>query len=160
LFGQVGPALGEVLPSCLGVHLFFPRPCSPTLGQVDWFSWTETCPLSQPNTPPSLSHLSHEDLKTPLSLSHLSNVLQPFTSCPIWLHHLSFPNSLFSDFFWVSHCHSIFRKTLLTEKLSSKYYHIGEGKQQTNFHEKIGDNREHTLEDMDIFCLEFDLSTL
>ena len=69
LFGQAGPTLGEVLPSCLGAYLFFPRPCSPTLGQVDWFSWKETCPLSQPdppnlNTPPSLSHLSHEDLKS------------------------------------------------------------------------------------------------
>jgi len=23
------------------------RPCSPTLGQVDWFSWTETCPRKE-----------------------------------------------------------------------------------------------------------------
>ena len=53
-----------------------------------------------------------------------------------------------------SHCHSIFRNTLLTENFSSKYYHVGEGKQQANFDERTGDNRDHTLEHMDIFCLE------
>jgi len=37
----------------------FPRPYSFTLGQVDWFSWTVTCPLSH-SVPPNL--------KTPLSL--------------------------------------------------------------------------------------------
>ena len=141
------------------------RPCSPTLGQVDWFSWTETCPLSQPVPPNlktslSLTHLSHEDLKTPLTLSHLSHVLQPVATCPIWLYHLSFPNSLFSDFFLVSHCHSIFRRTLLTEFFSSKYYYVGERKQQANLNEKIRDNHDHTLEHMGIFCLEFNSSTL
>jgi len=30
-------------------------------------------------------------------------------------------------FFWVSHYHSIFRKTFLNEKFASKYYHVGEG---------------------------------
>ena len=36
--------------------------------------------------------------------------------------------TLFSQiFFWVSQCHSIFRKTLLNEFFSSKYYHVGEG---------------------------------
>ena len=34
------------------------------LGQVEWFKWTD--PLSS-------SHLSHEDLKTPFSLFHLSH---------------------------------------------------------------------------------------
>jgi len=36
-------------------------------------------------------------------------------TCAIWLYHLFFDNSLFSGFFWISQCHSIFRKTLLTE---------------------------------------------
>jgi len=49
--------------------------------------------------------------------------LQLVPTCPIW----SFTNSLFSDFFFVSQCHSIFRKPLLNEKFSSKYYHVGEG---------------------------------
>ena len=53
--------------------------------------------------------------------------LQLVPTCPIWLYHLSFTNSLFSDFFWVSQRHSIFRKTLLNENFSSKYYHVGEG---------------------------------
>jgi len=53
--------------------------------------------------------------------------LQLVPTCSIWLYHLSFTNSLFSDFFWVSQRHSIFRKTLLNEKFSSKYYHVGEG---------------------------------
>jgi len=144
------------------------RPCSPTLGQVDWFSWTETFPLSQPvppnlKTPLSLSHLSHEDLKTPLSLSHLSHVLQPVPTCPIWLSHSSFPNSLFLDHFLgfsLSFHFSKVRKTLLTEIFSSKYYHVGESKQLTNFQEKIGDNRDNTLEHMSMFCLEFNSSTL
>jgi len=39
-------------------------------------------------------------LKTPLSQSHLSHVLQPVPTCPIWMDYLSFPISLFSDFFW------------------------------------------------------------
>jgi len=80
-------------------------PCSPTLGQVEWFSWTDPLSLSHLShedlkTPFSLSHLSHVDLKTPFSLSHLSHVLQLVPTCPIWLYHLSFANSLFSDFFW------------------------------------------------------------
>ena len=53
--------------------------------------------------------------------------LQLVPTCPIWLYHLSFTNSLFSDFFWVSQCHSSFRKMLLNQKFSSKYYHVGEG---------------------------------
>jgi len=53
--------------------------------------------------------------------------LQLVPTCPIWLYHLSFTNSLSSDFFWVSQRHSIFRKTLLNEKFSSKYYHVREG---------------------------------
>ena len=125
-------------------------------------------PLSQPvppnlKTPLSLSHLSHEDLKTPLSLSHLSHVLQPVPTCPIWLSHSSFPNSLFLDHFLgfsLSFHFSKVRKTLLTEIFSSKYYHVGESKQLTNFQEKIGDNRDNTLEHMSMFCLEFNSSTL
>jgi len=93
------------------------RPCSPTLGQVDWFSWKIPQSQSHPvppnlKTPLSHSHLvppnlktplSHShpvppNLKTPLSQSHLSHVLKPVPTCPIWLYHLSFPNSLFSDF--------------------------------------------------------------
>jgi len=84
------------------------RPCSPTLRQLDWFSWTENCPLSRAhpvppnlNTPLSQSYSVPPNMETPLSLSHLSHVLQPVPTCPIWLYHLpvSFPNSLFSDFF-------------------------------------------------------------
>ena len=91
--------------------------------------------LLVPRTPtcPNLSHLV-----VPLVLSQLS----------------------FLRFFWVSYCHSIFRKTLSTEIFSSKYCHIGEGKQQPNFHKKTEDNRDHTLEHMGIFCLEFNSSAL
>jgi len=48
--------------------------------------------------------------------------LVPFgcTTCPF--------TTLFSElFFWVSHCHSVFRKTLLNEKFASKYYHVEKG---------------------------------
>ena len=66
-----------------------------------WFSWTETCPLSHPvpsnlKIPLSQSHPVPPNMETPLSLSHLSHVLQPVPTS--WLYHLSFPNSLFSDF--------------------------------------------------------------
>jgi len=62
-------------------------------------------------------------------------------------------------FFWVSQCHSVFRKTL-EWKFTPRYYHVGEGKQQGNFHETTGDNRDHTLDHMGLFCLEFNSSTL
>ena len=71
--------------------------------------------------------------------------------------------TLFSQIFVLgSHCpsHSIFGKTLLTQIFSLKYYHVEEGKQQPKFHEKTGDNCDHTLEHMGIFCLEFNSSTL
>ena len=101
----------------------FSRHCSPTLGQVDWFSWTETCPLSQP-VPPNLknplsqSHPVPPNMETPLPLSHLSHVIQPIPTCPIWLYHLSFPNfsQIFLGFLIVI---PFFKKTLLTEKLQS-----------------------------------------
>ena len=59
--------------------------------------------------------------KDPLLLVPLVSRLQLVPTCPIWLYYLSFANSLFSDFFWVPQCHSIFRKTHLNEKFSSKY---------------------------------------
>ena len=101
------------------------QPCSPTLGQVDWFSWTETCPLSQPvppnlKTPLSQSHPVPPKIENPLSLSHSSHVLQPVPTClvvPLALSSLHIFNSPY--FFWVSRCHSIFRKTLSIEKLQS-----------------------------------------
>jgi len=63
----------------------------------------------------------------PLLLVPLVPRPQLVSTCPIWLYRLSFANSLFSDFFWVSECHSIFRRTLLNKNFSSKYYHVGEG---------------------------------
>ena len=98
------------LPCSCSISYTFWRPCSPTLGQVDLFSWTETCPLSHP-VPPNLvppnlkttlsqSHPVPPHTENPLSLSHLSHVLQPVLICPIWFHYLSFPNSLCSDFFF------------------------------------------------------------
>ena len=65
--------------------------------------------------------------RPPFSLSQLSHVLHLVPTCPIWLYHLSFPNSLSWDFVWVSHWRSIFRKTLSNEKFAPKYYHVGEG---------------------------------
>ena len=100
------------------------RPCSPivTMGQVNWFSWKT--PLSKyhpvpPNikTPLSQSHPVPPNLKTPLSQSHLADILQPHPTCPIWLYHLFFPNSLFSDLFLVSHCHFTFWKMLVGTRL-------------------------------------------
>jgi len=96
------------------------RPCRPTLEQVEMFSWTDPLSLfhlfhDDLKTPFSLFHLFHVDLKTRFSLYLLFHVLQLVPTCTIWLYHLFFANSRFSDFFWVSQCHSIFRKTLLTE---------------------------------------------
>jgi len=89
------PMRGWVGDKLVGVWSF-QRPCRPTLGQVDWFSWKT--PLSQshpvpPNlkthlsqshpvpphvkTPLSQSHPGPPNMETPLSLSHLSHVLQP-----------------------------------------------------------------------------------
>jgi len=39
--------------------------------------------------------------------------------------------------------------------LCPKYYHVGEGKQPANFQKKTTDNLDQTLEDMGIFCSEF-----
>ena len=68
--------------------------------------------------------LRSEDPYLLVHLSHDFNLSQlvPFgcTTCPL--------PTLFSQiFFWVSQCHSIFRKTDLNEKFFSKYYHVGEG---------------------------------
>jgi len=66
----------------------FSWPCSPTLGQVDWFNWIETCALSQP-VPPDLktllsqSHPVQPNMENPLSLSLVSHVLQPLPTLPI-----------------------------------------------------------------------------
>jgi len=77
--------------------------------------------------------------ENPFSLSHLSHVLQLVPTCPN-LSHLVVPLVLsqlsFLRFFWVSHYHSIFRKTLLNEKLASKYYDETKLKE-----EKINKNR-------------------
>ena len=96
------------------------RPCRHTLEQVKRFSWTDPLSLfhlfhDDLKTPFSLFHLFHVDLKTRFSLCHLFHVLHLVPTCAIWLYHLFFANSLFSIFFWVSQCHFIFRKTLLTE---------------------------------------------
>jgi len=62
----------------LQIILKFARPCSPTLGQVDWFSWK--APLSQ-------SHPVPPNLKTHLSLLiHL--ILRPPCPSPILSHPL------------------------------------------------------------------------
>jgi len=76
------------------------RPCSPTLGKVDWFGY-KTPPSQSHHVPPNLkTHMSQSHpvppiMETPLSQSHLSHVLRPVWTCPIWLYYLSFPNSLF-----------------------------------------------------------------
>ena len=112
------------------------------LGQVEWLKWTD---------PLSLSHLSHKDQdplllvplvplrsEDPVLLVPLVPRLQLVPTCRIWLYHLSFANSLFSDFFLgSSHCHSIFRKTHLNEKFSSKYYHVGEGINDNQIYGKL-----------------------
>jgi len=118
-----------------------PRPSRPNLEQVEWFSWTD--PLSlfhlfhvDLKTPFSLFHLFHVDLKTRFSFDHLFHVLQLVPTCAIWLYHLFFANSLFSDFFLGFSMSFNFSENSFDWKFSSKYYHVGEGKQQENFHEK------------------------
>ena len=87
-----------------GLRKNISRPCSPTLEQVDWLSWTETCPLFHP-VPPNLKtplfqfHPVPPNMETPLSLFHLFHVLPSVPICSGWLYHLSFPNPHFSDFF-------------------------------------------------------------
>ena len=95
--------------------LNFPWPCSPTLKQVDRLRSTEPMFYPVPSnlkTPLFQFHPVPPNMETPLSLFLLFrvNVLQLVPTSSIWGYHLSFPNSLFSDFFWVPHCHSIFRK--------------------------------------------------
>ena len=82
-----------------------PRPCRPTLAQVQRFSWTDPLSLFQLfhvdlKTPLFLFHLFHVDLETRFSFFHLFHILQLVSTCAIWLYHLFFANSLFTIFFW------------------------------------------------------------
>ena len=77
-----------------------PSPCSTCPTKI----WRPPSPYPTNPTTPTWPNVSH--LVVPLVLCQLS----------------------FLRFFqvWISQCHSIFRKTLLDEKFSSKYYHVGE----------------------------------
>jgi len=108
------------------------RPCSPIWDKWNGSSGQTPCPCPTCPTniwrPPSPRPTCPTKIWRPPSpcptcptYSNLSQLV-PFgcTTCP-------FP-TLFSEIFvWVSHCHSIFRKTFLNEKFVSKYYHVGEG---------------------------------
>jgi len=69
--------------------------------RASWKTPLTQCYPVPPNlkNPLFQSHPVPPNLKTPLSQSHLSHILQPHPTCPICLYNLSFPNSLFSDFF-------------------------------------------------------------
>jgi len=106
-------------------------PCNPIWDKWNGSSQTpcpcRTCPTKiwRPPSPcptcPTKIWRPPSPCPTCPTYSNLSRLV-PFgcTTCP-------FP-TLFSEvFFWVSHCHSIFRKKNLNEKFVSKYYHVGEG---------------------------------
>ena len=113
---------------------------SPTLGQVDWFSWKT--PLFQshlvpPNlkTPLSQSHPVPPNMETLLSLSHPvppnTDTPYPCSTCPTYLHlsqpvpfgctTCASPTPFSQMFFFVSRCHSTFRKTLVGTRVIYTY---------------------------------------
>jgi len=106
-----------VMPLYASSRINFPRPCSPI-----WNKWTGSsgqtpCPCP---TCPTKIWRPPSPCPTCPTYSNLSQLV-PFgcTTCP-------FPSLVSQIFFWISHCHCIFRKTLMNEKFSSKYYHVRE----------------------------------
>jgi len=65
--------------------------------------------------------------RDPLPLFHLFHILQPVPTCSIWLYHLFFPISLFSNFFWgppsLSYCHvTLCKNTFDWRKILQKFW--------------------------------------
>ena len=75
-----------------------------------------------------------------------------WTDPPLVLCQLSF----LKFFFWVSQCHSIFRKTLLTKIFLQNTIML----ERANNKRNDRDNRDHTLDHLGLFGLEFNSSTL
>ena len=114
------------------VKVRIPRPCSPI-----WDKWNDSSGQTPCPCPTCPTKIWRPPSPCPTCLTKIWRPSSPCPTCPTFSN-LSqlvpfgcitcpFP-TLFSElFFWVSQCHSIFRKTLLNEKFASKYYHVGEG---------------------------------
>jgi len=114
-----------------------------------WDKWTGSVGQRPVHCPP-LSHLiwrppclspvlSHPIWRPPCPRATCPTYCNLSQPVPLGCTTCSFPTPFCQIFVWVHHCHSTFRKSLSTElsRVSSTYYHVGEGQQQVNFRWQI-----------------------
>jgi len=140
------------------------RPCSPIWDKWNGSSGQTPCPC--PTCPTKISRPPSPGSTCPTKIWRPPS---PCPTCPTTptcpnLSHLVVPLVLyqlsFLRFFLGFSASFHFSKTFLNEKFSSKYSCWRGYKWQPNFHKKTGDNHDHTIEHMGIFCSEFNSSVL